>query len=149
MVNDVINAVTEAIAAEFPSEDGYDIYVGDVPQGFDPKTFIVTSVMPSRDKKSHSAYEYDELIAVQYNPLNGHDEINDVVTRLQDCLEIINVTHGSGVKPTRTTQTDVAEVDGVLTYVVRVADIYFRQPGGDMMTDMELDVMTDMEVTNG
>ena len=137
MVSDVINAITDAIAAEFPPEDGYDIYVGDVPQGFDPKTFLVTSIFPTRDKKSYSAYEYSELVAVQYNPQNGQTEIDDVTTRLQDCLEVITVTHNGYETPTRTEQTDYAVVDGILTYTLRVSDIYFRIIEGDEMEDIE------------
>lgn len=137
MVSDVINAITEAIAAEFPPKDGYDIYVGDVPQGFDPKTFIVTSIFPMRDKKSYSAYEYSDLVAVQYNPQNGQTEIDDVTSRLQDCLEIIIVTHNGQEKPTRTVQTDYAVVDGILTYTLRVNDVYFRDIEGDEMEGIE------------
>lgn len=141
MVRDVINGITEAMAAEFPEKDGYVIYYGDVPQEFTPGAFLVYSIMLERDKKSFAAYEYDELVAIQYNPRNGQEEIDDVVTRLQECLEIINVTHGEDyTKPTRTEQRDMAVVDGVLTYTLRVADVYFRIPQGDDMTDVEIGV---------
>lgn len=141
MVSDVINAITEALAAEFPASSGYRIYIDDVPQGFDPGSFIVTSIMPTRDKKSYSAYEYDELIAVQYNPQNQHKaqtEINEVIDRIADCLEVITITYGGYEKKTRTYQTDSNVTDGILTYTLRVPDVYFRLSEGDKMADVDI-----------
>lgn len=51
MINDVINGITDALSQEFPTSDGYAIYVGDLPQGFEPKTFLVTNILPDKDKK--------------------------------------------------------------------------------------------------
>ena len=139
MVSDVINAITEAMAAEFLPKDGYEIYVGDVPQDFEPKNFIVNLTAPSRDKKTYVTYEYVELIAIQYFP-ESHTEINDIVTRLQDCLEVISVTHGTYTKKTRTTMSDFAVVDGIMTAMFRVSDVYFKLPNGDPMTNIEIGV---------
>lgn len=134
MVNDVINGITEAMAQAFPESDGYTIYTGDVPQEFGPRDFIVNSIMPNRDKKTYSTYEYTELIAIQYQPENGQEEIDEVYEKLQDCLEIIEVAVGEDQKKkTRTQQADYAVVDGILTYTLRAADIYFRRPIGDAM----------------
>ena len=140
MVNDVINAITDAMSAKFTALDGYTIYTGDVPQDFDPKTFIVNSTAPNRVKKNYSAYEFDDLIAIQYNPQGGQDEINDIIDRLQECLEVITITRGNNTTKTRTEQTNVTVLDGVLTMIVRVADVYLRYPGGDPMTDVEIGV---------
>lgn len=140
MVNDVINAVTQAIAAEFPPEEWYEIYIGDVPQDFEPRNFIVSNVTAGKDKKTHVTYEYNELISIQYRPQGGEIEINDALSRLMDCLEIITVNNGYEDKPTQTVQTDSAVVDGILTYMIRVSDVYFRLPEGDKMENTSIGI---------
>lgn len=143
MVNEVINGITEALHREFPD---CKIYTEDVHQGLEAPCFIVTSVQPGRVKKSFVTYEYTEQIAIQYFPLEERAEMNDVVDRLQDCLEVIEVQYENGTKRTRTVMNSSAVADGVLTCGIRVADVYFRIYEGSPMTDMD---NVKIGVTNG
>lgn len=134
MVNAVIDGVTEALAFEFPTEKGYQIYIGDVPQDFEPKSFIVGNVTASKERKNATTSVYTEIITIQYQPESGEMELNSVKSRLIECLEYINVYNGRGVKPTRTSYRDSAVVDGILTYMISVSDVYYEPPQGDNMT---------------
>ena len=140
MVNKVLNAITEALNAEFGSN--YRIYTEDVPQGLEPPCFLVTSaITPTRQKQTHVTYLYSPQFVIQYFPgsENGYrSEIHNVIDRLDECLENISVTWATKkTKKTLTETTDVAIVDGVLSYTIRVPDVYFKIEGGDLMEEIQ------------
>ena len=139
MVNMFQNAITEALDAEF----GYEVYPEDVPQGLVPPCFIVTVISAHRTRENHNLYRHSVLFAVQYFPAdeeNYRNEIHEVISRLNDCLEIINVEWSEGnIRHTLTENTETAITEGVLSYVVRVEDIYIRTESGDLMEDYELE----------
>lgn len=145
MVNRFLNAITEALHAEFG--DGYDIHTEDVPQGLDPPCFIVTMITPNRTKQTHVTYRQSVLFTVQYFPEdeeNYRNEIHEVISRLDECLEYITVDweidSTTVHKPTLTETTDVNITDGVLSYILRVEDVAFRREDGDLMESAEIEV---------
>ncbi len=145
MVNRFLNAITEALHAEFG--DGYDIHTEDVPQGLDPPCFIVTMITPNRTKQTHVTYRQSVLFTVQYFPEdeeNYRNEIHEVISRLDECLEYITVDweidSTTFHKPTLTETTDVNITDGVLSYILRVEDVAFRREDGDLMESAEIEV---------
>lgn len=147
MVKKFLNAITAALNAEFG--DTYEIYTEDVPQGLVPPCFLITMITPQRTKETHVTYRQSVLFAIQYFPdedENYREELHGVISRLDDCLEIISVDWGAEVKPTLTVATDIAITEGVLTYTLRVEDVIHKVKTGDMMTGIET---ADLEVRNG
>lgn len=138
MINAVVDGVAEALVLEFPANEGYQVYIGDVPQDFEPKSFIVTNVTASKERKNACTSVYTEIITVQYHPEGGEIELNSVKSCLIECLEIINVYNGRSVKPTRTSYRDSAVVDDILTYMVSVSDVYYELIKGDSMTSANM-----------
>ena len=141
--------------AEFGTD--YKIYTEDVPQGITPPCFIVTSIIPLRDKETRVTYRYSQLFAVQYitthenyEANNYRREFNGIVSRLDDCLENISVEWAEGQKTgtlTKTTDINITD-EGVLTYTIRVEDVYFREDNGDLMEQIEINP-AEIEVANG
>lgn len=148
MVKMLLDAITEALHTEFGSN--YKIYTEDVPQGLTPPCFLVTAVpVPTRQKETHVTYRISQLFAIQYFPANENyrSEINGVLDRLDECLEIINVEWATKkTKKTLTECVDTAIADGVLTYTLAVRDVYFRLTTGDMMSNLQ---STGIEVNYG
>ena len=145
MVNRFLNAITEALYAEFG--DGYDIHTEDVPQGLDPPCFIVTMITPQRTPQTRVTYRQSVLFAVQYFPEdeeNYRNEIHEVISRLDECLEYITVDweidSTTVHRQTLTETTDVNITDGVLSYILRVEDVAFRREDGDLMESAEIEV---------
>ena len=149
MVNMFLNAITEALHAEFG--EGYEIHTEDVPQGLVPPCFLISMISSNRDKQTHVTYRQAVLFAVQYFPSsedNYRNEIHQVIGRLDECLETIDVTWAEKkTKETRVYTTDVSITDqGVLSYIIRVEDVYFRTESGDLMESIE---PAGIEVRNG
>lgn len=140
MVNEVIKGFTRAIHTEYPSSE---IFVENVMQGLSNKSFLVTSVEATKDKKTVQTYEYEQLISVQYFPESGREEINGVIDTLLDALEVIEVRHGEESTKIRTVHTSTAVVDNVLTMIWRCNDVYFKRPMGDRMDHLEMGVKSD------
>lgn len=145
MVNRFLNAITEALYAEFG--DGYDIHTEDVPQGLDPPCFIVTMITPQRTPQTRVTYLQSVLFAVQYFPEdeeNYRNEIHEVISRLDECLESITVEWEPDSltvsRKTLTDTTDVSITDGVLSYIIRIEDVAFRTEKGDLMESAEIEV---------
>lgn len=154
MVSRFLNAITEALDAEFGND--YEIHTEDIRQGLTPPCFLVDLISSTREKVSGSWYRYNTLFAVQYFPggENERSEIHSVISRLDDCLEVITVTWKDGqtdpkvdseVKRTRTQQDDTAITEGVLTYPIRISDVFYRLDDGDLMESADITVMEDMQ----
>lgn len=147
MVNKFLDAITEALDAEFG--DGYKIYTEDVQQGLEPPCFLVTAITPLRTRQTRVTYHQSVLYAIQYFPENEENyrrEIHQVISRLDNCLEVINAEYGEDTSAPRTENTDTAISDGVLSYFLRVAAVSFRQDSGDAMDHIE---SAEIEVTYG
>ena len=150
MVSRFLNAITEALDAEFG--DDYEIYTEDIRQGLTPPCFLVELISSDREKVSGSWYQYNTLFAIQYFPAgeNERSEIHSVISRLDDCLEALSVTWKDGqespktdpkVKRTRTEADETAITGGVLTYPIRINDVFYRLDDGDPMESADITVM--------
>lgn len=139
MVNKVLNAIIGALHAEFGT--GYRIYTEDVPQGLTPPCFLITAIMPIRSKETFVTYRLRQTWVIQYFPASEHsyrNEIHEIIDRLNDCLEVISVEWTEEqTKKTRTEVADTAIVDGVLSYTIRVEDVYYWTHDDDMMEELE------------
>lgn len=147
MVNRFLDAITGAIKSEFGND--YKIHTEDIEQGLDPPCFLITMITPQRTKQTHVTYKQSVLFAIQYFPEddeNYRDETYEVIGRLDECLEIVDVDWGVEVKPTFTEATDVNITEGVLSYILRVEDVCFRIQDGDLMESIE---SAGIEVNNG
>lgn len=142
MTNEVIYAFSKALHSEFPSARKY---IEDVPQDLKTPAFLLRTITASRDPQAVRTYMFDTLVSIQYFPSAGREEINDVLDRMQECLEIIEVEHDGHTVMTRTVQTDTAIVDNVLTVVFRASEIYHRPPEGDKMLELETTIIQDEE----
>ena len=152
MVSRFLNAITEALHAEFGND--YEIYTEDIEQGLTPPCFLVDLVTATREKQGASWYMYSMVFSIQYFPSgdNERKEIHNVLSRLDDCLEVITVTWKDGqtdpkvnpeVKRTRTKVDEPAITEGVLTYPIRISDVYYRVEDGDVMESADITVMED------
>lgn len=134
MINAVLYGFAKALNEEFPNAKKY---IEDIPQGFTVPAFSLRTMPAFRDRKAINTVESEVTVIVQYFPEASREEINDVLDRMQECLEVIEVTIGGQTTQRRTVQTDSAIVDNVLTATFRTNDILFSKPTGDLMEELD------------
>lgn len=107
--------MSQALDEEFG--DDYNIYTESIEQGLDNPCFLITNVVHTHDAKLSNRYQNNNSFMVQYFPeavIDSHNEINDVISRLEDSLEWItvdsNLIRGTNMKSNTT--------DGVLNFQV-------------------------------
>lgn len=147
MINEVLYGITEAVKEEFPNSK---IYADDKIQKLEEEldagheVFLMTVLEPSREKQNCGKYKYDELVVIQYfspKKKGKKEDINSVIERLQNCTELIEVEYEEGLtKKVWTNQADVAIVEDILTFTIRISDIYHEIIDGDKMEDAEIGV---------
>lgn len=114
MIDKLIVGISQALHGEFG--DGYAVYSELVTQGLKEPCFIVRCINPTDKIFRGKRYERRNQFVVNYFPSSeaAYAEINEVIERLNDCLEHITV-EGNQIRGVDTSnQTE----DGVLHYFV-------------------------------
>ncbi|WP_455715437.1 phage tail terminator family protein [Anaerosporobacter sp.] len=100
MINKIIIGMSQALNQEFG--DDFNIYAESIEQNLDTPCFLITNIVHTHDAKLSNRYQNNNSFMVQYFPKSDTDslnEINNVVSRLEDSLEWITVD-GSKVRGT-------------------------------------------------
>lgn len=136
-INKITDAIISALSAEFG--DSYAKYTDPIEQGLTEPCFFVQCLNPTDRRFLGRRRKRTNLYMIQYFPKAADEpltEINDVIERLNSCLEYItvdgNLTAGS--------LASAEVIDGVLNY-----EIHY-----DMFTIEQVDTtpMGDMKLTN-
>lgn len=119
MLNKIITGISQALDAEFNSEENeeYTIYTEDVEQGINPPCFFIFSLKPSSKQLVGNRYKRKYPFDIHYFPKNEeniNNEINEVTERLFTALEYITVDNNL----VRGTNMNVEIVDNVLHFFV-------------------------------
>jgi len=89
-LNKIVAGAIAAIKAEFGT--GYKIYSEEIEQGLKEPCFFVQLLNPTNKRFLGNRRYLTNLVMVQYFPkskIDKYSEINDVIERLQSCLEYI------------------------------------------------------------
>ena len=119
MLNKIITGISQALDAEFNSEENeeYTIYTEDVEQGLEEPCFFIFSLKPSSKQLVGNRYDRKYPFDIHYFPKdeeNINNEINEVTERLFTALEYITVDNNL----VRGTNMNVEIVDNVLHFFV-------------------------------
>ena len=132
-LQEVINGISRAIAAEFPECEIYDTPIR---SGLKEPCFRIKCTTPDRAKIRGQLYRYDYAFDIAYFPEDRAEpeyEIRDATERLQDILEIITIRY-SDTESKDTWQAypiDFSVVDDVLHAKVTYKGEYLRTPKTD------------------
>ena len=115
MINKILIGMSQALYEEFG--DNYNIYTESIEQGLDVPCFLITNIVHTHNAKLCKRYQDNNTFMVQYFPESSTDqmnEINGVVSRLEDALEQITVDSSK----VRGTNMESSTDDGVLNFQV-------------------------------
>lgn len=119
MLNKIITGISQALDAEFNSEENeeYTIYTEDVEQGLEEPCFFIFSLKPNLKQLVGNRYDRKYPFDIHYFPKdeeNINNEINEVTERLFTALEYITVDNNL----VRGTNMNIEIVDNVLHFFV-------------------------------
>lgn len=112
MINDIVDGISLTLSKEFSESE---IYTENVEQGLTEPCFLITLVKPENDHFINNKYKQKHLFSVQYFPLGGRSEINEVLERLYFVLEEVTDLNG---KSFRGSKMNAEPVDNVLHFFV-------------------------------
>lgn len=120
MINKITDSISKTINCEFGDE--YEIYTETVKQGLKEPCFSITCINPTNNLFRQDRYFRKNQFCIHYFPStqNKKEECQEVVERLYDCLQYIEID-----KETKTMGTDMHSeyLDGVLSFFVNY-DMY-------------------------
>lgn len=139
MINKVITGISQALDAEFNSEnEEYTIYTEDVEQGLDEPCFFIFSLKPSNRQLVGNRYKRKYPFDIHYFPKdesNYNNEINEVTERLFTALEYISIDSGL----IRGTNMNAETVDNVLHFFIDFNMIVRKEiPKDPYMENLEM-----------
>lgn len=114
MINEIVYGISQAIDNEFGAT--YRIYTEVVEQGLEAPCFFIACTSPISERYMGKRYQNQYAFCIQYvtESENRKLECNEVIERLQDCLEYINADgglfYGNGMQS--------QYVEGILTFYV-------------------------------
>lgn len=123
MLNKIITGISQALDAEFNSEnEGYIIHTENVEQGLDEPCFFIFSLKPSSKQLEGNRYERKYPFDIHFFPdtelVDGistiNNQINEVTERLFTALEYITVDNSL----VRGTSMNAEIVDNVLHFFI-------------------------------
>ena len=120
MINDILKGVAEAVKNEFGDE--YGIYTNTTEQGLTEPCFFISVLKPEIKQVLGNRYFLNSPISVQFLSKNNNDFINDIGSRLFDCLELITVS-GDLI---RGTSMSYSISDGILIFNVSYGFYFFK-----------------------
>lgn len=114
MINSIVDAISISLNSEFG--DAYEIYTQKVEQGLQEPCFSIFCLNPTNTQFLGKRYLRKNMFCIQYFPESNEEETecNNVLERLFDCLEIINVQGDLF----RGTKMNGEVVDGVLNFFI-------------------------------
>lgn len=121
MINQIIEAISVAIAEEFGQE--YNIYVEQIDQSLEEPCFFIHLVDADHTLYLGNRYHKTNNFDIQYfpNPNNIQFECNDVSERLYNCLEYITLydadVQENESMPIRSGLMHHEVIDGVLHFM--------------------------------
>lgn len=132
MINKIISGISSAIYNEFKDDVTDDIYIESVEQGLKEPSFSIVLVEPSKELflqgKDFTRHHRTNQFCIYYfpsgkvftdadgDPVGKMEEINTIVERLFDCLEVIKI--GDSEKQIRGTSMHCEISDQVLAFMV-------------------------------
>jgi hypothetical protein len=125
MLKEIIDGIAIRLNQEFG--DDFAIYTESVEQGLNEPCFFIFMLQPSQEQVIGKRYFRQQPFDVHYFPStkDKNSEIVDVIDRMQDCLEYIQV----GSDTLRGTSINFEVVGGILhcfvnynMYVIKQAD---------------------------
>lgn len=120
MINDILKGVAEAVKNEFGDE--YGIYTNTTEQGLTEPCFFISVLKPEIKQVLGNRYFLNSPVSVQFLSKNNNDFINDIGSRLFDCLELITVS-GDLI---RGTSMSYSISDGILIFNVSYGFYFFK-----------------------
>ena len=123
MLNKIITGISQALDAEFNSEnEGYIIHTENVEQGLDEPCFFIFSLKPSSKQLVGNRYERKYPFDIHFFPdtelVDGistiNNQINEVIERLFTALEYITVDNSL----VRGASINAEKVDDVLHFFI-------------------------------
>lgn len=137
-VQDLINAIAEALFQEFGSD--YDFYTEKVEQGLTEPCFLIRCLNPTKNRHLGLRYKRTNQFSIQYFPCSVelHEECAAVLERLFDCLEDVIL---SG-KPVHGTELHGEITNDILTFTVNYDGFVLKEVVKE--SDMDgLEVLTE------
>lgn len=134
MINKIIDGISISLNAEFG--DGYRIETDRIKQGLKEPCFTIRCIKPTNELFRGNKYFRTNQFCIHYFP-SGDDpetEINDVIDRLYDALEVISV----GDDQTRGTDMHGEVDEGVLSFFVNYDMFVYKQVEKDNMEELEI-----------
>ena len=135
MINKIIDGISISLHLEFGEE--YEIYTDSVEQGLQEPCFSVFSINHSTEGVLGNRYNRINRFCIQYFPSTDeiNAECNEILERLYDCLEYIQVDYS----PLRGKQMRGEMVDDVLNFFVDY-DMYVYKIGSpkDPMEELKI-----------
>lgn len=138
IVNDIKTGINQALDEEFI---GITIYCEEVKQGFEEPCFSVFCLNPTNELFLNKRYFRTNLFCIKYFPKeteSKNDECNDVLEKLYDCLELINVS-GDLV---RGTKMKGEVVDEVLNFFLHYDMFVYKDEIKDKMEILKVNTDT-------
>ena len=120
MINDILKGVAEAVNNEFGDE--YGIYTSTTEQGLTEPCFFISVLNPEIKQVLGNRYFLNSPVSVQFLSKNNNDFINDIGSRIFNCLELITVSGDL----TRGTSMSYSINDGILTFNVSYGFYFFK-----------------------
>lgn len=141
MIDKIIDGMCEAIHDEF--NDDIEIYTEIISQGLDKGAFSIKCVNPTNEQFLGERYFKTNKFNVCYFPKSDepNKEINEVIGKLFNCLEMITVDDDL----LRGTKMEAETSDGVLIFLVNY-DLFVRVRDEEMEDNMEtINIGTDVK----
>lgn len=141
MINNIIDAISEALNAEFGNE--YEIYTESVKQGLTKPCFSIFSVNPTMNQFLGKRYFRQNQFCIHYFPSNETDaksESNAVLERLFQCMEYITVNGDCTAGTNMNSEYD----DGVLHFFVNF-NFFVRKVDNEDITMNSYESTTDVK----
>lgn len=135
MINSIIDGISISLNAEFG--DDYKIYTESIEQGLKEPCFSILCVNPTNELFRGKRYFRKNLFCIQYFPSSNDEkyaECMEVLERMFDCLEIINVVDD----PQRGTKMHGEVVDGVLNFFVNYDMFVYKVEDTTEMESLDL-----------
>ena len=90
-----LNNIIEAISIKLFELVGCKIYMEEVKQGLKTPCFFISHLNTSKTELLNSRAKRANTFEIMYIPLNGKQEINNVLDALLDGLKFVTDTHGN------------------------------------------------------
>lgn len=134
MIKAIIDGICLALNEEFG--DDYTIYTDGVKQGLEEPCFSIVPINPNNSQFLGSKYYRENLFCIHYFPESEEkvSECLDVLERLYDCLEIIEINSNKSLGINMNGEIN----DGVLSFFINYNLFVIKEKSEVPMEDLEL-----------